>query len=149
MIRTARHGETALLSDLAFRSKAHWGYSDEFMDLCRDELTISTDYLSEHASFVLEAGGAVVGFGTLERLSDSRVELGHLFVDPPLIGRGYGSELMIHIVEAARSEGYLVLEILADPSAERFYLSSGGRRVGLKASASIPGRELPLLEVEL
>jgi len=32
-----------LLSNLAFRSKAHWGYSDEFMAACRDELTYSSE----------------------------------------------------------------------------------------------------------
>jgi hypothetical protein len=33
MIRPARHDEASLLTDLAFRSKAYWGYSEEFMEL--------------------------------------------------------------------------------------------------------------------
>ncbi len=41
LIRGARQDECALLSDLAFRSKASWGYGEQFMEDCRDELTIS------------------------------------------------------------------------------------------------------------
>lgn len=29
------------LSNIAYVSKAHWGYSQEFMEQCRDELTIT------------------------------------------------------------------------------------------------------------
>ena len=149
MIRRARHEETAILSDLARRSKAHWGYPKEFMELCREELTISSDYLDEHASFVLEADGEIVGFGTLEHLTAARVELGHLFVDPSRIGFGFGRALMAHILGAARDGGYRVLEIQSDPHAEAFYRASGACRVGLKPSTSIPGRELPLMEIDL
>jgi len=40
-----------------------------------------------------------------------------------------------------------VLRIASDPHAEAFYLACGAVRVGAAASASIPGRELPLLEL--
>jgi GNAT superfamily N-acetyltransferase len=149
MIRPARHDETSRLTDLAFRSKAHWGYSDEFMELCRDELTISTVYLDEHVCFVLEADQRPVGFASLERLSSTRTELGHLFVEPAEIGHGYGKELMAHAISEACSKGYSVLEIQADPNAESFYRSCGAQRVGMKPSASIAGRDLPLMELAL
>jgi hypothetical protein len=35
--RRARPNEAAVLSELALRSKAYWGYSDEFMEQCRAE----------------------------------------------------------------------------------------------------------------
>lgn len=149
MIRPARHDEVSLLTDLAFRSKAHWGYPDEFMELCRDELTVCAGYLDEHACFVLEAERHAVGFASLERLNSKRVELGHLFVEPSEIGHGYGRELMAHAISEARSKGYCVLEIQADPNAESFYCLCGARRVGTKPSASIPGRDLPLMELDL
>jgi hypothetical protein len=40
-IRGARQDECALLSDLAFRAKAVWGYSHQFMADCAAELTVS------------------------------------------------------------------------------------------------------------
>lgn len=33
VIRRARADEAGTLSELAFRSKAHWGYDDDFMEL--------------------------------------------------------------------------------------------------------------------
>ena len=51
--------------------------------------------------------------------------------------------------QCAREAGALVLEIQSDPYAERFYRSLGAVPRGYVPSASIPGRELPLLEVEL
>ena len=149
MIRPARHDEASRLTDLAFRSKAHWGYSDEFMERCREELTISAAYLGQHACFVLEADRHPAGFTSLERLTGTRAELGHLFVEPSEIGHGYGKELMTHAISEARKKGYGVLEIQADPNAESFYRSCGARRVGMKPSASIAGRDLPLMELEL
>ena len=38
MLRPARPGEAAALSDLALRSKAHWGYDQAFLD----RYTVST-----------------------------------------------------------------------------------------------------------
>lgn len=37
----------------------------------------------------------------------------------------------------------------SDPFAEGFYLAMGMSRIGERASASIPGRKLPLLEMTL
>jgi hypothetical protein len=39
-LRPARAEEGDLLTDLAFRSKAYWGYDEAFMAACRDELVM-------------------------------------------------------------------------------------------------------------
>ena len=39
-IRKAKNNETKVLTELAMESKAYWGYSDEFMHNCREELSI-------------------------------------------------------------------------------------------------------------
>lgn len=36
MMRDAAATDLALLSEIAFRSKAHWGYETVFMEACRD-----------------------------------------------------------------------------------------------------------------
>jgi hypothetical protein len=43
MIRPARVDEAHLLSDLALRSKAYWGYSPELIEQCREELSYSEE----------------------------------------------------------------------------------------------------------
>jgi len=42
-IRTASLGDAPLISSLATRSKAYWGYPDEFMQACQDELKVSDE----------------------------------------------------------------------------------------------------------
>jgi len=79
----------------------------------------------------------------------SRWRLGHLFVEPEEIGRGHGRALLSHARDEARRRGYRVLVIQGDPNAARFYEACGARRVGEKGSASIPGRLLPLFELDL
>ena len=39
-IRDAVTNEAEHLSDIAMRSKAYWGYSDAFLEKCRDELSV-------------------------------------------------------------------------------------------------------------
>jgi GNAT superfamily N-acetyltransferase len=148
-IRRARPEEADLLSELAFRSKAVWGYSAEFMEACREELSLTEAEVRELPTFALEEDGGVVGFYALEPLSDGAVELGALFVEPSAIGRGFGRALLAHAREEARRLGHLTLVIQSDPNAARFYESAGGRVVGDRESASVPGRRLPLLELPL
>ena len=148
-IRPADPHEAPLLSELALRSKAHWGYSSEFLAACRDELAVSASDLAANPTFVLEEGERVVGFYSLEEISSATVELGHLFVEPDSIGSGHGRALVEHARSEAQRRGYRTLVIQGDPNAEGFYVAIGARRVGTRESASIPGRQLPLLEVSL
>lgn len=148
-VRRARPGEAVRLSDIAFRSKAYWGYSPKFMAACRDELALSSDDVEATPTYVAVSQGEIVGFYTLARLSAAEVELGHLFVEPAAIGKGFGRRLIEHAKRRARAAGYATLVIQGDPNAERFYRAAGGRVVGETPSASIPGRLLPLLHIEL
>ncbi len=148
-IREALPSEVEYLSGLAFRSKSYWGYSDQFMQACRQELTVDEDYIENNPTFVIEAAGNTVGFYSLECISASEVELSLLFVDPTFIGKGYGRRLMTHAQEEARHLGYSKMMIQGDPNAERFYRSAGGSVVGTRKSASIPDRELPIFCINL
>lgn len=145
MIRAARPDEGPILSALASRSKAIWGYGAELMAAFRAELTVSLD----DPTFVLEQGDAVVGFYTLEHDSDERAELGHLFVAPEHVRLGHGARLLAHASNEARRRGYRKLLIQGDPNAAAFYLRCGARPIGHAPSASVPERSLPLFELEL
>lgn len=148
-IRPARPDEADLLSDLAFRSKAHWGYSPEFMEACRDELRVAPSAIAAGRVFVLEDRGTPVGVYSLEDLSDGEIELGHLFVEPARLRTGGGQRLVQHACRTARSLGFTRLVIQGDPNAGGFYLRCGAVRIGERESASIPGRTLPLFEIDL
>jgi GNAT superfamily N-acetyltransferase len=146
-IRPARTTEADALSALAFRSKAHWGYSAEFMAACRAELTVHVGDIRAGRVLVAESDSALLGFYCLAEPRDGRAELDALFVDPAAIGRGVGRTLLREAVTQARARGALIVEIQADPHAEAFYVRAGARRIGERASGSIPGRLLPMLEI--
>ncbi len=148
-IRPAKLSEADLLTELALRSKGHWGYDSQFIEDCRIDLTITREYVASRPVFVIEEQGRVVGFYSLERQANNDVELMHLFVEPAAIGGGYGKRLWRHAVETARQLGFQEMVIGSDPSAEAFYKAMGARRVGEVASIVRSGRMLPLLRFTL
>ncbi|MGW3040903.1 GNAT family N-acetyltransferase [Kitasatospora sp. NPDC001159] len=149
-IRPARPAEAELLTGIALRAKAYWGYDEAFMAACRDELTLDAAAIGRApaSTVVAEDGGRVLGFAVLIAAPPSG-ELGMLFVEPDLIGRGIGRALFHHVRDEARALGLRRLTVDSDPHAEPFYLAMGATRIGSTPSGSIPGRELPLMEVEL
>jgi GNAT superfamily N-acetyltransferase len=144
-IRPARADEATELTELVLRSKAHWGYDEEFLAACRDELAIAADDVARRRVVVAEDETGVRGVASLEGAPPDG-ELGLLFVEPRAIGTGVGGALYRHVLATAAALGFTRLRIEADPHAEPFYLAMGARRIGAVPSGSLPGRELPLLE---
>lgn len=139
------------MSDLALRSKAHWGYDDAFIEACRDELSLDASRLDDASfqCFVAEDRGAILGFYSLVRISEKDLELEALFVEPTSIGTGVGRSLMQHAISQARTLGAARLIIQGDPNASDFYVAAGGRQIGSRESGSIEGRFLPLFAIAL
>ncbi|BAD58182.1 GNAT family N-acetyltransferase [Nocardia farcinica] len=147
VIRPGRPDEAELLSDLAVRSKALWGYSDELLASFRSELTLIPDDVAARRTLVAERDGVVLGFVTVE--GDAPVgELGMLFVAPEATGAGIGSVLFRRALATARDLGFRTLTIESDPNAEPFYRAMGAVGVGDVESGSVPGRTLPLMEID-
>jgi GNAT superfamily N-acetyltransferase len=147
-IRPARLDEAAALSALALRSKAFWGYSPEFIEQCRAELTLRPEELGALRAHVADDRGELLGFFTV-RGAPPEGELDCLYVDPAAMRRGLGRALLAAARALARREGFRALAVHSDPNAEAFYLRHGATRVGDVPSASIPGRTLPLLRLAL
>ncbi|WP_392676242.1 GNAT family N-acetyltransferase [Streptomyces sp. LN785] len=148
LIRLARVTEAEILSDLALRSKAHWGYDAEFIEACRDELTVDASEVARRRATVADRDGHILGFTTLEGEPPTGV-LGMMFVAPQAIGQGIGRLLFEHTVATARALGFTQLTIDADPNAEPFYRAMGAVGSGSVASGSIVGRVLPQLVVTI
>jgi GNAT superfamily N-acetyltransferase len=146
IVRPAVPAEAEALSRLALRSKGHWGYDDQFLAACRAELTVAPEQCDGVHLVLAEGGTALLGFYRLAGEAPV-AELADLFVDPDAIGRGVGAALLADAVDRAMALGISRLTIDADPHAEGFYARMGARRVGTVASGSIPGRELPRLEL--
>jgi GNAT superfamily N-acetyltransferase len=146
-IRRASPSEAGALTALAIRSKAHWGYDASFMAAATREMTIAPELIERAACFVAERNG-VVGFYVLA-VEDGVPMLLDLWVDPAAMRSGIGPALFGHMVAQARALAYRRVRIESDPNAEPFYRAMGARRLGTVASRVVPGRTLPLMEIEL
>lgn len=147
-IRRARAEEAHLITELALRSKAHWGYPPAFVEACRLALTLSPADIERSVVCVVERDGAVAGYYQLAG-EPPEGSLDALFVDEPFIGEGLGRRLLGHAVATACRMGFASLLVESDPNAERFYLGQGAVRVGEAPSEVDPDRMLPLLRIEV
>ncbi len=146
-LRSAVRSDIPALSELAVRSKAWWGYDEAFLSACAEQLTVDETQL---ASVVLaHHRDRIVGFYAVEPIANGRAELMAMYVEPQLIGTGVGRKLYDEALRATHLLECTVLEIQADPSARTFYERMGATHVSERASGSIPGRMLPLLEHRL
>jgi len=145
----AKPDDAAVLTDIAFAAKRHWGYPEKWIESWRDLLTIRPEFIANHETYAAILDGRTVGFYALGRKND-RLDLLHMWVLPNAMGRGVGRSLFVHGVERARELGCRELEIEADPNAEGFYQHMGARRVGVsvKELAGVR-RELPILIYEI
>jgi GNAT superfamily N-acetyltransferase len=147
VVRDARPDDCVAITELAFASKAHWGYDDAFMTACREELTVRPADLERGHIRVAERDGALIGFHGV--MLTPEPELEWLFVAPGAIRTGVGRVLLADARRIADAAGAHQLRIAADPNAEAFYAAHGARRVGEVPSESIPGRVVPLLELDI
>lgn len=147
-LRRARPGEADLISAVAMRSKAYWGYSAEFLAACEDELTFTEEDCLSEQTMVAEVDEEIAGFFMLGGTPPVG-ELRNLFVDPAYIGTGIGRILLVRALSNARADGFTSLVLDSDPGAENFYARFGARRVGEVASGSIAGRMLPQMQFVL
>jgi GNAT superfamily N-acetyltransferase len=150
-IRRAAPDEADILTDITRRSKAHWGYSAEFMQRFWDDLRITPQQIRDNPVYVLEEGGRISGYYFLEHFQGETIILQNLFIDPSIIRSGAGAALWRHLLETAAALGCRMVTLESDPHAEGFYLKMGARRVG-EHPAPIPGqpeRVLPKMQVEL
>lgn len=150
-IRAAYAADASTLSALAFRSKAHWGYSLEFMAACKAELTYSAEMIEapQYHFYVVLDGANVIAFYALEVITAVEAELEALFVDPARIGTGIGKLMMDHCKSVAARLDVSTITIQGDPNAEAFYLAAGADAIGYRESSSIAGRQLPVFKIRL
>ena len=150
-IRPARLQEAPELSDLCVRSKAVWGYDATFMLLARPALTVSPEQIDAGDVWVAtDAQGNIAGLVALGPGNQPHtLDLDKLFVEPRRTRAGVGRRLLRHAIAEARQRGARRLTILSDPFAAGFYQRNGATRIGEAPSDAVPGRMLPLFEIDL
>ena len=128
-IRPATAEEAPALSELCRRSKAHWGYDDDFMAACVEELTVRPERYGDNEVWVAE-DGAPVGLYELACDPDGVGDVLLFFVAPEAMGRGVGAALWSHMEQRAADRGLTRITVEADPYAAPFYERMGCRLTG-------------------
>jgi GNAT superfamily N-acetyltransferase len=147
-LRTPRCDEATILTELCIRSKAVWGYDEEFMLACRGELTLTASIMKSSPLKVAETDGHLVGVAQIT-VQGELAELNKLFVEPTHLRCGAGKALFEWAATISREAGAATMVIEADPDAAGFYRRMGAVDKGTAPSGSIPGRLLPRLELRL
>ena len=148
-IRPVIPGDAAALSQIALTAKAHWGYTERWLEIWKPQLTFSPEYFERNESWVAEKDGLPIAFYTLQE-KDGYAWIENLFVSPEFIGKGVGKTLFLHAVALARPRGYKTLQLEADPNAAGFYERMGMRKIG-EWNSEVDGqpRILPIMEMNL
>lgn len=136
------------LTTLVVRSKASWGYDDDFMARFAAG-SVTRELVGERrVCLVAFASDRPVGVAVIDD-EGTRAWLEDMWVEPEFFGRGVGRALWDGALEVAHEWDRVSLELESDPNAEGFYLVMGARRTGTRASSVLVGRELPLMRCEL
>ena len=148
-IRRATAADATALTEVAHAAKRHWGYPERWIEIWKDALTITPDYISMHEVYVAIVDCKIAGFFAVVGVDD-KASLDHLWVSPEQIGTGLGKMLFTRAVGTAAATGAILMEIESDPNAEGFYKRMGSKRVG-EVVSEIEGakRVLPLLTYDL
>lgn len=147
-LRLARQEDASVLTTLAQRSKAHWGYPPDLMEQFRAALTVSPAACTSGRMVVAEVGTTPIGFAAWLP-GDASAELCDLWIDPDWMGQGAGRLLFDWVARACQDAGFDRLWCEADPHAVGFYERMGGHRTGEVESSSVTGRFLPRMEFAL
>ena len=160
-IRLATLTDLQALSELCIHSKASWGYSEDFMRACAEELSFASSDFEESFILVAERGSQVCGVAQLSEPSSLSVsylqkggsiailELVKLFIHPNSFHKGVGHKLFFSCVTRAQQLGASDLLIVSDPYAQVFYEKMGAELKGHVLSETWTDRWLPFLNFPL
>lgn len=132
------------LSKLSFASKRHWGYPEEWIELWREDLTITAEKIKTRDYWVGRIGEELIFVYSVSHIADDTYDLEDFWLAPAHIGQGYGRLMFDHLRTTLQDLGCTKLMIVSDPHAESFYRKMGAVRVGQQASTP-EGRMLPVL----
>lgn len=61
-IREAKLDEVEILTNLAARSEAYWGFDNEYMDKFKVMYRVTKEFININSTFVIEEDNRVIGF---------------------------------------------------------------------------------------
>ena len=144
----ARPADAKRLSQIAWQSKSHWNYPQEWMKLWRKGLTITPEIITQNDVYKLVLdNGKIVGCTVL--ITEKEVLwIEHLWILPEYIGHGFGKQLLQTALKKTIQSVHQTIKVVSDINAEVFYQKMGFETVS--QYESVPkGRFLPIMKREI
>lgn len=114
------------LSAVAIRSKRHWGYSKEAMELWNQNLTITEDFLKSHTVIKATLEDEIVGFFALEEIKPV-TRIAHYWVDTPYMRKGYGTVMYNYLKDYLKLRNVERVTLVLDPNGMAFFEKKGAK----------------------
>ncbi len=143
---TPRHAHSTDLNKingLIRGSKAHWGYTETFLDQFMEQWGIQEHYLHANTVFLFEKEKELLSLFSFKINEEQFPELDLFFVHRNQIGKGIGKIMWQHVVHYASEQNWTEFKLIADPHAEQFYKHMGAKNIGV--FESFPGRFVPVM----
>ena len=133
------------LSDIAWQSKSHWNYPQEWMELWRKGLIITPEMIAQNEVFKLVLDNEKIA-GCIVLMTEKDVLwIEHLWILPTYIGHGFGKQLLKRALQQTVKSVHQKIKVVSDINAESFYQKMGFKTVS--QYESVPkGRFLPVME---
>ncbi len=143
-LRSARADEYDILTDIATKSEAYWGYDSDYMNKFRSIYNVSEEFINNNPTIIIEKDDDIVGFyGVIN--DSSEVSLEYFFIEPKYIGNGYGKLLWNYLIRDCKNIGIKEFSIITSPQAKEFYIKMGAIPCGEVESILKKGRIIPRL----
>lgn len=143
-LEEASISDACLLSSIAQKAKAHWGYPTAWLALWQKDLTFNPQFLLEHHTFVISLDRKAIGFCVvIDELDHFNID--HCWILPDHIGYGYGYKLLSHVLSESVFK-QKVFQVLSDPYAIGFYQKFGFKTIKM-VPTQLKDRALPLMQM--
>lgn len=135
------------LTELAVRSKRHWGYSKEAMELWNINLTMTEEFLNTHTVIKATLEDDIVGFFALEEIQ-ATTRIAQYWVDTPFMRKGYGSAMFKYLKDFLKSNHVEKATIVLDPNGLAFFENKGAKVLN-KIEHKVKNKFLLIVEIPI
>jgi GNAT superfamily N-acetyltransferase len=143
-MRSAKADEYNILTDIAAKSEAYWGYDSECMNKFKSIYNVSEEVINNNPTVIIEEDKNIVGFyGVINKSNETSLE--YFFIEPNYIGKGYGKLLWNYLIRDCKNLGIKEFSIITSPQAKEFYVKMGAIPCGEVESLLKKGRIIPQL----
>lgn len=146
--RCAELSEGRFLTELALRSKSYWDYDKDYLEMCREALTVNKSYITNNIVMIGEVNNEIIGFFSLAKVKGEN-RLDNLWIEPSNIRNGYGTIFFNEALKYANQLGWSSVRLAADPPAEGFYIKMGMENIGKVQSKIKPDLYLEHMHLNL